>query len=107
MQLKIVKYSIDDLIVDLKEVSHSLNNLCSKRAIKWCVTGIIQQRDDIILALDQCSSLSCDYLFAEINKNSVGSIEEEIKSHWQSGIFLMGTIQLTEQEHVGLFRREH
>ena len=47
-----------------------------------------------------------EYFFAEIDKISVESIEEEIRSHWQSGIYLMGTIKITEEEHVGLFRRE-
>lgn len=107
MELKIVKYSIDDFVIDLKEASGVLNRLCSKRSIKWQVTGIIQQSDVIVIALDQCESLSADYFFAEINKTSVESIEEEIKSHWQSNIYLMGTIKLTDREYVGLFRREH
>ena len=106
MQLKIVKYSVDDLIVDLKDMSRNLTKLCSGRSLKWEVTGIMQKNDTVILALDQCSSLSCDYFFAEIDKISVESIEEEIRSHWQSGIYLMGTINITEEEHVGLFRRE-
>jgi hypothetical protein len=106
MHLKIVKYSIDDLIVDLKDVSRNLNELCSGRSLKWQITGIMQKNDTVILGLDQCSTLSCDYLFADIDKSSVGSIENELKSHWQSGIYLMGTIKITENEHVGLFRRE-
>lgn len=106
MQLKIVKYSIDDLIVDPKEVSENLNEICSGRQLKWEVTGVCQKGDIAIVALDQCSSLKCDYLFAPVDFTSVETIEQEIQSHWQSEIYLMGIISVTEDEHLALYRRE-
>ena len=106
MQLKIVKYSVDDLIVDLKDMSRNLTALCSGRSLKWQVTGLVQKGETVILALDQCDSLPCDYFFAEINKINVEAVEEEIRSHWQSGIYLIGSVAITEEEHIGLFRRE-
>ena len=106
MQLKIVKYSIDDLIVDIKDISRNLTALCSGRSLKWQVTGMVQKDDTVIVALDQCDRLSCDYFFAEVNKENVEAVEEEIRSHWQSGIYLIGVVTVTDNEHVGLYRRE-
>ena len=106
MQLKIVKYSIDDLIVDPKEVSENLNKLCSGRNLKWEITGLCQKGDIAVLALNQCDSLACDYFFAPVNFESIESIEQEIQSHWQSEIYLLGVIAVTENEHLALFRRD-
>jgi hypothetical protein len=106
VNLKIVKYNIDDLVVDPKEVSQNLNNLCKNRNIKWRVTGICQKEDVVIIALDECSSCTDEYLFRNVNAASVEEIEQEIQSHWQSGIFLLGIVTIDNYETLALFRKE-
>ena len=107
MSIKIVKYNIDDLVVDLKEVSDSLNKVCAGRKLKWQVIGMVQCGDIVIVSLDESDSVPSKYFFAEIDKSSVESVELEMSSHWQSGINLMGSIQLNETQHAGLFCREY
>ena len=107
MNFKIVKYNIDDLVVDLKETSKNLTDTCKKRSIKWRVTGVCQKGDIVIIALDETEgAVSEDYFFAEVKAASVADIEEEIRAHWQSGIYLMGIITINEEENIALYRRE-
>ncbi|MCM8537501.1 MAG: hypothetical protein NE334_16285 [Lentisphaeraceae bacterium] len=106
MNFKIVKYNIDDLVVDLKEMSQNLTTTCSSRATKWQVTGVCQKNDIVIIALNQVDSLKEDYFFADVRAGSVEDIEQEIRAHWQSGIYLLGIININEDENIALYRRE-
>ena len=106
MNFKIVKYNIDDLVVDLKETSKNLTDTCRKRSLKWKVTGVCQKGDVVIIALDETGSIQEDYFFADVKAGTVEDIEQEIRAHWQSGIYLLGIITINEEEHVALYRRE-
>ncbi|MCH2208263.1 MAG: hypothetical protein MK132_20660 [Lentisphaerales bacterium] len=106
MNFKIVKYNIDDLVVDLKEMSQNLTDTCYKRSIKWKVTGVCQKGDVVIIALDQTDKVQNDYFFADVKAATVEDIEQEIRAHWQSGIYLLGIITINEEENVALYRRE-
>jgi hypothetical protein len=106
VNFKIVKYNIDDLVVDLKDTSKNLTDTCRLRSIKWKVTGVCQKGDLVIIALDETNNIKEDYFFADVNAGSVEDIEQEIRSHWQSGIYLMGIITINEEENVALYRRE-
>ena len=106
MHLKIVKYHEDELILNPKEISRNLNKVCSERSLKWEVNGIAHCNETIILALDQIAHCPYEYFFAEIKAGTIQSLEEEIQTHWQSGILLMGMINITAGEHLALYRRD-
>ena len=106
MNLKIVKYHQDDLIISAKDISANLNRVCTARALKWEVSGFVHKHDTIMVCLDEVSVCRNEYFFAEVEAGTVESLEQEIKSHWQSGIFLMGLIHINEEECLALFRRE-
>ncbi len=103
--MKIVKYSVEELIINPKDVSKNLNKICSGREIKWEVTGICQKGEIVILALNQCEKSTDNYLFAKIQANSVDDIEIEIRTHWESDTYLMGIIELNADEFVALYRK--
>ncbi|NQZ58623.1 MAG: hypothetical protein HRT88_14295 [Lentisphaeraceae bacterium] len=79
MNLKIVRYHEDELIISPKTVSENINRVCNGRSIKWEVTGVVHKSDTIIIALDQVSFCNNEYFFAEIKAASVESIEQEIQ----------------------------
>ena len=106
MNFKIVKYNIDDLVVDPKEISKNLTDTCSKRSLKWKVTGVCQKDDVVIIALDETDRIQEDYFFADVKADTVEDIEQEIRAHWHSGIYLLGIITINEKENVALYRRE-
>ncbi len=104
--MKILKYSVDDLVINPREVTKNLNKVCSARALKWSVTGVCQKGETVILILNESQTTEADYLFAKINSNSVEEIEVEIRTHWESDIHLLGIIVLNDNESVALYKRE-
>lgn len=106
MNLKIVKYHEDELIISPKTVSENINRVCSGRSIKWEVTGLVHKNETIMLCLDQVSYCRNDYFFAELKADNVEGIEQDVQSHWQSGIYLMEIVQISPEESLGFYRRE-
>ena len=87
-------------------MSQNLTETCCKRSLKWKVTGVCQKGDVVIIALDQTDRVQEDYFFADVKAGTVEDIEQEIRAHWQSGIYLLGIITINEEENIALYRRE-
>ena len=107
MRLKIVKYLVDDLVVDHKDIARNLNQICTDRSLKWEVCGICQKNETILISLNQVSFNGKEYLFAPVDCTSAETIEHDIQSHWQGGSSLMGVISINEDESLGLYFKEN
>ena len=104
--MKLVKYKVDDLVVDYRAISEQLNIICTQRAVKWRITGMAQRGEDVLFMMDkERDGIYHSYLIREIRNESLGELEEEILSHHQSNMYTVGLIEINETETYALYSR--
>lgn len=104
--MKLVKYKVDDLVIDQRAISDQLNIICNQRAVKWRITGMCQRRDDVLFMMDkEVDGIYHSYLIRKVRNENLGELEEEILSHYQSNMRTIGLIEISETETYALYSR--
>lgn len=102
MKNRIVKISIDDLIVDPEGQSEMISRICH-REIPMRVTGICQIGETLLLALEKkTSSDEVKYVFSSFCSVNSDEIIAEISTRFYSGYSLIGGFDV-KLEKWGLF----
>ena len=106
MRLKILKKHLDDIVPVPKDIAALLNEICFERTIKWEISGLCQRDSDIIFNFEQVKNpRHSQYILAEIRAETSGDVEEEIKTHWESGMQTLGLIRVSDIEYLAFYCR--
>lgn len=103
MKNRIIKISINDIIVDPEAQSKMLSAACL-REIPMEATGVCQVGDNILVTLEQCSEeKNVEYVIAPFSSYNIDEITTEISTRFFSGFSLIGGFDV-KMEKWALFK---
>jgi hypothetical protein len=96
--VKIVKFSVDDILFDRKSVSDAVGKACS-RTVPAKVAGICQIDETIILSIEETPAKeNMTYTFAPFPAVNEDEIAGEIKSRYYAGFSMIGTFNIADKK---------
>ena len=103
--MKILQFSIDDLIADPDSVAAGLNQACRRAPGQWRVSGLCQTDHQVLLQLEEGRPDDrFEYVLAPFDGLSGDAIAGELFSRWQGGFATRGMVRLNDQ-YLGLFEK--
>ena len=95
IMVKIVKFSIDDILFDSKAVSEALTKACS-RTVTAKVAGICQLDETVMISIEETPAKeNIAYTFAPLPAVNEDEIAGEIKSRYYAGFSMIGAFNIT------------
>ena len=96
--VKIVKFSVDDILFDSKAASEAVNKACS-RTIPAKVAGICQLDETVIISIEETPvKKSITYTFAPFPVVNEDEIAGEIKSRYYAGFSMIGVFNIADKK---------
>jgi hypothetical protein len=90
MNNRIIKISIDDLIIDPQGLSEMVTKACHRDELMR-VSGLCQVRENILLALEKpTGGVDSEYVFSPFKSVNIDEIATEISTRFSSGFSLIG-----------------
>jgi len=95
--VKIVKFSVDDILFDSKAASEAVGKACS-RTLPAKVAGICQLDQTVILSVEETPvKQEITYTFAPFPAVNEDEIAGEIKSRYYAGFSTIGVFSIAEK----------
>lgn len=92
--VKIVKFSVDDILFDSKAASEAVNKACS-RTVPAKVAGICQLEETVMISIEETPVRnSIAYTFAPFPVVNEDEIAGEIKSRYYAGFSTIGVFDI-------------
>ncbi|MFA6567382.1 MAG: hypothetical protein WCS96_04150 [Victivallales bacterium] len=92
--IKIVKFSVDDILFDRKAASEAVGKACS-RAVPAKVAGICQLDETVMISIEETpvkENITYDFApFPAVNEDEVAG---EIKSRYYAGFSMLGVFNI-------------
>jgi hypothetical protein len=96
--LKIVKFSVDDILFDSKAASEAVGKACS-RTIPAKVAGICQLNETVMIAIEKTPvKEKTTYTFAPFPAVNEDEVAGEIKSRYYAGFSTIGVFNIAEKK---------
>ena len=96
--VKIVKFSVDDILFDSKAASEAVGKACS-RTVPAKVAGICQMDQTVILSVEETPvTQDITYTFAPFPAVNEDEIAGEIKSRYYSGFSMIGVFSISDKK---------
>ena len=106
MMQRIIRYQVDDVIVDPDGVVEALNHACAGRTGMYRVRGVCQVGEDVyfvLLPLGPQETLET-YVLAPVDDVSTDGFSAMLHTRWTSGFDAVGAVTLGDAVYV-LFAR--
>ena len=92
--IKIVKFSVDDILFDNKAASEAVSKACS-RTVPAKVAGICQLDETVIISIEETPvKENITYTFAPFPAVNEDEIAGEIKSRYSAGFSTIGVFNI-------------
>ena len=105
MSFRIVKFHINEVVLDCSAVNDGLNDACHRNGNNYRISGVFQADNQVIFNLEeQLGEPLLHYTIAEFMGNNEEDIIADIYSHWQSGISTRGMIDVKGASY-GIFEK--
>ena len=96
--VKIVKFSVDDILFDRQAASDAVSKACS-RAVPAKVAGICQLDETVIISIEETPvKEDITYTFAPFPVVNEDEIAGEIKSRYYSGFSMIGVFSISDKK---------
>lgn len=103
--VKVVKFSVDDILFDSKAVSDAVNKACS-RALPAKVAGLCQLGETIMLSVEEKPvKEKVSYVFAPFPFVNEDEFAGEIKSRYYAGFSMIGVFVAAAGKKWALFAK--
>ncbi len=96
--LKIIKFSVDDILFDSKAASEAVGKACS-RTVPAKVAGICQLDETVMISVEETPvKEKTTYTFAPFPAVNEDEIAGEIKSRYYAGFSTIGVFSITDKK---------
>ena len=96
--VKIVKFSVDDILFDSRAASEAVNKACS-RAIPAKVAGICQLDETVMLSIEETPvKENITYTFAPFPAVNEDEVAGEVKSRYYAGFSTIGVFNIADKK---------
>jgi hypothetical protein len=96
--IKIVKFSVDDILFDSKAAAEAVDKACS-RAIPAKVAGICQLDETVIISVEETPLReNITYNFAPFPAVNEDEVAGEIKSRYYAGFSTIGVFNIADKK---------
>ena len=98
IMVKIVKFSVDDILFDSSAASEAVTKACS-RAVPAKVAGICQLDETVMISIEETPvKENISYTFAPLPALNEDEIAGEIKSRYYAGFSMIGAFNIADKK---------